>query len=160
MVRTGIGYDIHRLVPGRPLVLGGVKIPHSLGLAGHSDADVVIHALCDALLGAAGLGDIGELFPDTDPAFRGADSSTFLSEVMRRIITAGFRVGNVDLIVLAEQPRLSPHKAAMRNCLAGLLGVQESEVGIKAGTMEGMDSVGQKLAIACMATALSVKREG
>lgn len=155
-IRIGIGHDIHRLVAGRPLVLGGVQVPHSMGLAGHSDADVVIHAICDALLGAAGLGDIGEMFPDSDPAHKDADSRAFLGQVMSRVTAAGYRIGNVDLMILAEQPRLSPYKPAIRASLAYLLGVEESAVGVKAGTMEGLDAVGQGHAIACWATALLV----
>lgn len=152
--RIGFGHDIHRLVPGRPLVLAGVRIPHDRGLQGHSDADVVLHAVCDALLGAAGLGDIGELFPDSDAAYRGADSARFVDEVMKRIRRCGWSVANVDVTILAEQPKLAPHKAAMRARLAALLGVQEAEVNVKAGTNEGLDAVGRGEAIACSAVAV------
>jgi 2-C-methyl-D-erythritol 2,4-cyclodiphosphate synthase len=152
--RIGIGYDIHRLVPGRPLVLGGVRIDSELGLAGHSDADVVLHALCDALLGAAALGDIGDLFPDSDPKFNGADSRQFVAEVLRQITQAGYSVANVDIIVHAERPRLGPLKARIRQSVADVLQLPPSAVGIKATTNEGLDAVGRAEAIACWVTAL------
>ena len=152
--RTGIGYDVHRTAAGRTLVLGGVRIPWERGLAGHSDADVVLHALCDALLGAAGLGDIGELFPDSDPQHRGADSGSFVREVVRRLDERSFFPINVDLMILAEAPKLTPHKAAIRERIAELLGIGPEAVGVKAGTNEGLDAVGRGEAIACMATAL------
>src|SRR5262245_57674440 len=119
--RTGIGYDVHRTAAGRELVLGGVHIAWDRGLVGHSDADVVLHALCDALLGAAGLGDIGELFPDSDPQHRGADSRVFVREVVRRLSERGFCPINVDVMILAEQPKLAPYKGAIRNVIADLL---------------------------------------
>ncbi len=156
--RTGLGYDLHRLVPGRPLVLGGVRLPYERGLLGHSDADVVLHALCDALLGAAGLGDIGELFPDTDPAWRGADSRTFVADVLGRVAAAGFRPGNVDLVIHAQQPRLGAVKAEIRSSVAGLLGLPPDAVGVKAKTNEGLDAVGRGEAIACWAAVLLVAR--
>lgn len=152
--RTGIGYDVHRIATGRTLVLGGVRIDWDRGLAGHSDADVVLHALCDALLGAAGLGDIGELFPDSDPQYRGADSREFVRRVVSRLAERGFRPVNADVMILAEQPRLVPHKAEMRRVMAELLGVAPDAVGVKAGTNEGLDAIGRGEAIACMATAL------
>jgi 2-C-methyl-D-erythritol 2,4-cyclodiphosphate synthase len=152
--RTGIGYDLHRLVPGRPLRLGGVRIPHERGLLGHSDADVVLHALCDALLGAAGLGDIGELFPDTDPQYRDADSRRFVAEVLRRVHAAGFEVVNSDVIIHAQQPKLGPLKAQIRHELAGLLALPVEAVGVKATTNEGLDAVGRGEAIACWAAVL------
>ena len=132
-------------------MLGGVQVPFECGLAGHSDADVVLHALCDALLGAAGLGDIGELFPDTDPQYAGADSGVLLHDVLERVAGVGLRPVNVDVIVHAERPKLSPHKAQIRQRVAELLGLPETHVGIKATTNEGMGAVGQGDAIACWA---------
>lgn len=154
--RTGLGYDLHRLVPHRPLILGGVNIPCELGLLGHSDADVVLHAVTDALLGAAGLGDIGEFFPDTDPQFKDADSRRLLTTALDHVRRAGYRVGNVDVVIHAERPKLSPYKAAIRASIAELLDVTPADVGVKATTNEGLDGVGRGLAIACWATALVV----
>jgi len=154
MYRTGIGYDLHRTAEGRPLILGGVRIEHPRGLAGHSDADVVLHALCDALLGAAGLGDIGELFPDADPTHKDADSRIFLRNVLVRLRAAGFAVANVDVVIHAEQPRLGPHKRQIRESLATLLELPPDAVCVKATTNEGLDAVGRNEAIACWATAL------
>lgn len=159
VLRTGIGYDLHRTAEGRPLVLGGVQIPSEFGLAGHSDADVVIHALCDALLGAAGLGDIGELYPDTDPAFKDADSAVFLREVRERLAVVGFAIGNVDVVIHAERPKLSPHKPTIRAKLAELLAIDPDAVGVKATTNERVDAIGRGEAIACTAIAL-IHREG
>lgn len=153
-IRVGIGYDIHRLVEGRPLRLGGVDIPHDRGLSGHSDADVVLHALTDALLGAAGLPDIGELFPDTDARYKDADSAKLLREVFWRVRDDGFRVGNVDLIIHAERPKLSVHKRAIAESIAGWLEVSPEVVSVKAKTNEGMDAVGRGEAIACTAVVL------
>lgn len=153
-IRTGIGYDLHRLVAGRRLVLGGVHIPHDQGLSGHSDADVVLHAVCDALLGASGLPDIGELFPDTDPAWKGADSRGFVADVRARVRATGYHVGNIDLIIHAQQPRLGPHKHRIRASIAELLGLPAERVGIKATTNEGLDAVGRGEAIACWAIVL------
>lgn len=153
-MRVGIGHDTHRLVEGRPLVLGGVRIPHTHGLAGHSDADVVLHAVADALLGAAGLGDIGELFPDTDPRFRDADSAGLLREVVARVRAAGWHCVNVDLIVHLEQPKLAPHKPAMRGRIAELLGVAPNVVSVKAKTGEQVGPVGRGEAITCEAVVL------
>lgn len=149
MTRTGIGYDIHRLAEGRPLVLGSVPVPFERGLLAHSDGDVILHALCDALLGAAGQPDIGELFPDTDPRWSGADSRQFVTEALARVRSAGYDVGNVDIIVHAERPRLLPHKPAIRAALAELLGVPLSAVGLKARTNEGLDAIGRGEAIGC-----------
>lgn len=146
--RIGIGYDLHRLVAGRALVLGGVRIAHERGLLGHSDADVVLHALCDALLGAAGQPDIGELFPDSDPAWNDADSRQFVVEALTRVRTAGFEVVNVDLIIHAQQPRLGPQKERIRSAVAELLGLMPQRVGVKATTNEGLDAVGRGDAIA------------
>ena len=141
-VRAGFGYDSHRFQAGRRLVLGGVEVPHDAGLAGHSDADAVIHAVIDAVLGAAGLGDIGSHFPDTDERWRGADSTALLAEVVREVHAAGWTVGNVDVTVICERPRIGPHAAAMRSRLAGLLGVGTGAVSVKGKTNEGMDAVG------------------
>jgi 2-C-methyl-D-erythritol 2,4-cyclodiphosphate synthase len=152
--RTGIGYDVHRLVAGRPLLLGGVRVAHERGLLGHSDADVVLHAICDALLGAAGLGDIGEWFPDTDPAFAGADSRRLLAEVLRRVAAAGFAPVNVDLVIHAQEPKLGLVKAQIRDSLADLLALPPTCVGVKATTNEGLDAIGRGEAIACWATVL------
>lgn len=158
--RVGIGYDIHRLEPGRAMVLGGVAIPSDVGPVGHSDADVLLHALTDALLGAIGVPDIGELFPNTDPRWRGAASSVFVEAAMQRVCAAGMRVGNVDAVVVAEQPRLAPHKPAIRASIARLLGVSPEQVGLKATTSEGVGAVGRGEAIACWATALLVEDRG
>jgi 2-C-methyl-D-erythritol 2,4-cyclodiphosphate synthase len=154
MYRTGIGYDLHRTAAGRPLVLGGVRIDHHLGLAGHSDADVVLHSLCDALLGAAGLGDIGELFPDSDPAWRDANSRGFVRVVLARVQAAGYRPVNVDIVIHAQQPKLGPHKSRIRQSVATLLGLATDAVGIKATTNEGLDAIGRGEAIGCWATVL------
>jgi 2-C-methyl-D-erythritol 2,4-cyclodiphosphate synthase len=153
-MRVGIGHDTHRLAPGRPLLLGGVRVPHDRGLVGHSDADVVLHALTDALLGAAGLGDIGDAYPDTDPAWRDADSRVFLRETLARLNQAGWRVVNVDVIVFAQQPKLGPVKAAIRRHLAGLLGLETGAVNVKAKTGEGVGAIGRAEAISCQVVAL------
>ncbi|TWT40336.1 2-C-methyl-D-erythritol 2,4-cyclodiphosphate synthase [Phycisphaerae bacterium RAS1] len=154
--RTGLGYDLHRLEPGRRLILAGVAIPFEFGLAGHSDADVVLHAVCDALLGAAGLPDIGELFPDTDARFKDADSRDLVREVLVQVRRRGYGVGNLDVVVHAQRPKLSAHKPAMRASLAALLNVGEDCVAVKAKTNEGMDAVGRVEAIACWANVLLV----
>ncbi len=153
-MRVGIGHDTHRLASGRPLLLGGVAIPHSRGLAGHSDADVVLHAVTDALLGAAGLGDIGDAYPDTDPAYRGADSSLFLRETLARLHQKGWRVVNLDVIIFAQEPKLGPVKAEIRQHLAHLLEVDIDAVNVKAKTGEGVGSIGRAEAIGCQAVAL------
>jgi 2-C-methyl-D-erythritol 2,4-cyclodiphosphate synthase len=153
-MRVGIGHDTHRLVEGRPLVLGGLRIEHPRGLAGHSDADVVLHAVTDALLGAAGLGDIGDAYPDTDPAYQNADSRGFLRETVERLNRAGWKVVNVDVIVFAQEPKLGPVKAAIRRNLAGLLGLAEDAVNVKAKTGERVGSIGRAEAIGCQAVAL------
>ncbi len=152
--RSGIGIDIHRTQAGRALRLGGVEIPSAVGLAGHSDADVVLHAICDALLGASGLGDIGELFPNTEAAWKDADSRKLLAIVLDRVRGAGFAPVNVDLTIIAERPRLSEHKPAIRSRLAQILGLPPDCVGVKAGTNEGLDALGRGEAIACWATVL------
>ena len=153
-MRVGIGHDTHRLEEGRPLLLGGVRVEHPRGLAGHSDADVVLHALTDALLGAAGLGDIGDAFPDTDPAWQGADSRLFLRDTLQRLNRAGWAVVNVDVIVFAQEPKLGPLKAAIRRSLAELLGLPEGAVNVKAKTGERVGHIGRAEAIACHVVAL------
>lgn len=147
--RAGLGFDLHRCGAPRPLVLGGVVVDEQRGLIAHSDGDVVLHALCDALLGAAALGDIGELFPDTDPRYKDADSRTLLGHVLERVQQSGYRVGNVDVIIHAQQPRLTPHKPRIRAALAQQLGVPIDLVNVKAKTNEGVDAVGRGEAIAC-----------
>ena len=158
-MRIGHGYDVHQLVPDRALILGGVKVEHSLGLLGHSDADVLAHAVMDALLGAAGLGDIGQMFPDTDPQFAGADSLELLSQVLARLEGAGFRVGNVDATVIAQRPRLAEHIPQMRNNLARVLGVPADRVNVKATTEERLGFTGREEGIAAHAVAL-LQEEG
>jgi 2-C-methyl-D-erythritol 2,4-cyclodiphosphate synthase len=153
MSLVGIGYDCHRLVPGRRLVLGGVEIEHDLGLAGHSDADVLAHAVIDALLGAAGMGDVGEHFPDTDERYRDADSLRLLDEALERIGAAGLRLVNVDATVIVERPKLGPHKEAIRARLAGTLGLPSERVNVKATTGEGMGFVGRGEGVAALAVA-------
>jgi 2-C-methyl-D-erythritol 2,4-cyclodiphosphate synthase len=153
-VRVGIGHDTHRLAEGRPLILGGVRIAHDRGLVGHSDADVVLHAVADALLGAAGLGDIGEHFPDTDPKWKGLDGSALLGEVVRMVADAGLRSVNCDLIVHAQAPKLTPHKAAIRGNVAKLLNLDVGAVNVKAKTGEHVGPVGRGEAIQCEAVVL------
>lgn len=153
-IRVGEGWDIHALVPGRALVLGGVSIPFDRGLLGHSDADALLHAITDALLGAAGLGDIGRHFPDTDARFAGADSSRLLGEAVQRVRAAGWQVGNVDSTVIAQAPRLAPHIGAMRAGVARALGVDADRVNVKAKTTEKLGPVGQGQAIEARAVVL------
>jgi 2-C-methyl-D-erythritol 2,4-cyclodiphosphate synthase len=153
-MRVGIGHDTHRLAEGRALLLGGVRVEHPRGLVGHSDADVVLHAVVDALLGAAGLGDIGDLYPDDDPAYKDADSSRFLLDALARLNRAGWRPVNVDVIVFAQEPKLGPVKAAVRANLARLLGLDVGAVNVKAKTGERVGHIGRAEAIACQAVAL------
>ena len=153
-LRIGQGWDIHRLVAGRPLMLGGVLVPHERGLLGHSDGDAVLHAVADALLGALAAGDLGQHFPDTDSRWRGADSAGLLGEVVRLVAARGARVVNVDVSILAERPRLAAHLPAMRARLAGLLAIDGDRVGLKARTMEGLGAIGAGEAIAAQAVAL------
>ncbi len=153
-IRTGIGYDIHRLAAGRRLVLGGVRIPSAVGLAGHSDADALIHALIDALLGAAGDGDIGRLFPDTDLTWSDVDSTDLLKAVITRLRKAGLEVLNADAVIVAERPDIAPHVAAMKRVLCPILGIKPDALGIKGKTNEGLGPIGQGKAIACLATVL------
>jgi 2-C-methyl-D-erythritol 2,4-cyclodiphosphate synthase len=153
MVRTGLGLDTHAFAPGRPLILGGVNIPHDQGLAGHSDADVLTHAVIDALLGAAGLGDIGQHFPDTDPQFKDADSMQLLRTVVAQLGERGLAIGNVDATVMLERPKLAPHRDAIRAALADALGLPADAVNVKATTGEGMGFVGRGEGAAAMAVA-------
>lgn len=153
-MRIGHGYDVHRLEPNRKLILGGVEIPFEKGLLGHSDADVLTHAVMDALLGAAGLGDIGNLFPDSDPAFAGADSLKLLAEVMHRLKKTGWRVGNIDATVLAQRPKLAPYIPAMRENLARAMEISTDAVNIKATTEEHLGFTGNSLGMAAHAVAL------
>jgi 2-C-methyl-D-erythritol 2,4-cyclodiphosphate synthase len=152
--RVGEGWDVHALVPGRRLVLGGVEIPHAMGLLGHSDADVLLHAITDALLGAAALGDIGTHFPDTDARFRGADSGMLLGEAARRVQAQGWRIGNIDCTVVAQAPRLAPYKDAMRAAIAGVLALEGEQVNVKAKTAEKLGPVGQGQSIEARAVVL------
>ena len=152
--RVGIGYDIHRLVEGRRLVLGGVEIPFHLGLLGHSDGDSLSHAITDAILGAAGLGDIGALFSDTDPQWAGADSMVFLRHVRLLLSERGLRIVNIDGTILAERPKMRPHIAAMQLKLAAALGIEHELINIKAKTNEGLDAVGRGEAIGAQAVVM------
>jgi 2-C-methyl-D-erythritol 2,4-cyclodiphosphate synthase len=158
-IRIGNGYDIHRLVPDRDLILGGVKIDHELGLLGHSDADVLTHAIMDAMLGALSLGDIGHYFPPTDPAWAGADSLVLLKQVHGLVQARGWEIGNIDSVVVAERPKLKPHIEAMRQKLAGVLGLAADRIGIKATTNERLDAIGQEAGIAAYAVVLLEKSE-
>ena len=153
-MRIGHGYDVHRLVAGRDLILGGVKIPHTLGLLGHSDADVLLHAVSDALLGAAGLGDIGKHFPDTDPQYKGADSLKLLQIVGQRVTAAGYRVSNVDVTMIAQKPKLRPHIETMERNIASALGIDVSRVNVKATTEEHLGFTGSGEGMACHAVCL------
>jgi 2-C-methyl-D-erythritol 2,4-cyclodiphosphate synthase len=153
MVHVGIGYDVHALVEGRPLFLGGVEIPHTHGLEGHSDADALLHAITDAVLGAIGEVDIGHLFPNTDPAWRNAPSRIFVEEAARRVRARGGRIVNVDASLVAESPKIYPHLALMKERIASALGIPVSKVGVKATTNERMGFVGRKEGIAAMAVA-------
>ena len=153
-MRIGHGYDVHKLVPGRKLILGGVEIPHTVGLLGHSDADVLTHALMDALLGAAAMGDIGHLFPDNDPAYEGADSILLLREVMKRLNAEGWKLGNADITVLAQAPKLAPHIEKMRGILSEAMDCSVSQVSVKATTEEGLGFTGAKEGIAAHAVVL------
>jgi 2-C-methyl-D-erythritol 2,4-cyclodiphosphate synthase len=153
MTRAGIGYDLHRLAEGRKLILGGVELPFHRGPVGHSDGDALAHAVCDALLGAAGLGDIGTHFPDTDPKWKDASSLRFLERVRELLIEHQFRIVHVDAVVIAEKPKLGPHFPAMREALAKSLGISASAINLKAKTNEGVDAIGRGEAIAAQAIA-------
>ena len=153
-MRVGIGYDMHRLAPGRKLMLGGIAIPGSPGLLGHSDGDVLLHAIADALLGAMGAPDLGELFPDTDERFKHAESRRFIEAIGERLTQGGFRIENVDAVLIAEAPKLLPHKRAIINNIQLLLKLQAHQVNVKAKTNEGLDAVGRQEAIAAYAVVL------
>ncbi len=153
MTRFGMGYDVHRLVEGRKLILGGVEVPHTLGLLGHSDADVLLHAIADALLGAAALGDIGKHFPDTDPRFAGADSAKLLAHVVKLLGEKGYSVGNVDATIVAQKPKLAPYIEAMRNRIAEVLEVELDQVSVKATTEERLGFTGAEQGISAYAVA-------
>jgi len=152
--RVGIGYDFHRLIEGRKLIIGGVEIPFPKGLAGHSDGDVLTHAICDALLGAAGLADIGQLFPDTDPRWKDASSLALLARVVEAVGEQGLTVVQMDTVVIAQQPKLAPHFPRMREKLAEVLGVEPAQIGVKAKTTEGLEAIGRGEAMAAQAIAL------
>ena len=154
MFRIGMGYDVHKLVEGRKLILGGIEIPHTVGLLGHSDADVLIHAICDALLGAANMRDIGYHFPDTSASTLGMDSKVILAKVIDLIATKGYKVGNIDATVCAERPKINPHVPAMKACLAQVMGCDEDQVSIKATTTERLGFTGREEGISAYAVAL------
>lgn len=156
--RIGLGHDIHALVEGRELWLGGVKIPYHLGLKGHSDADALIHAIMDAILGALAIGDIGCLFPDTDPAYKGISSILLLQEVVKRTLDKGYVIGNLDCMIHCERPKIAPHRAAMIQALSEAMQISPDRISVKAGTNEGFDAVGKGSAIACQAIVLMVKK--
>lgn len=153
-MRIGHGYDVHKLVPDRDLILGGVKIPFQLGLLGHSDADVLLHAVSDALLGAAGLGDIGKHFPDTDPQYKGADSLELLRIVGQKVAQAGYGIGNIDVTLIAQKPKVRPYIEEMEHNIASALGIDPSRVNVKATTEEGLGFTGNLEGIACHAVCL------
>jgi len=153
MVHVGIGYDVHALVAGRKLVLGGVEIPHSKGLDGHSDADALMHAICDAILGALGEPDIGHFFPNSDPRWKGAPSRIFLEEAAKQVARRKSKIVNLDATIIAQQPKLFPHIAAMKRNIAAALGVSEKQIGVKATTNEKMGFIGREEGIAAMAVA-------
>lgn len=153
-MRIGHGWDLHRLAHGRPCRIGGLDLPHDKGPLGHSDGDVVLHALADALLGAAALGDIGVFFPDTDPQWRGADSARLLGEVLDRVRSAGFAFGNADITIVAQEPKIGPYRQALRENIARLLGTDLSRVSVKAKTTEGLGDIGAGEAVACHAVVL------
>ncbi|MDR2297238.1 MAG: 2-C-methyl-D-erythritol 2,4-cyclodiphosphate synthase [Comamonas sp.] len=155
--RIGEGWDVHALVPGRKLILGGVEVPHSLGLLGHSDADVLLHAITDALFGAAALGDIGRHFSDTDVQFKGADSAVLLAEAAKRVRAKGFEIGNIDSTIVAQAPKLAPHIEKMRERIAQVLGLDVEQVNVKAKTAEKLGPVGQLQAMEARAVALLYK---
>lgn len=157
--RVGSGFDVHRLVKGRPLIIGGVKIEHETGLEGHSDADVLVHAVMDALLGAAGLPDIGQLFPDNDPNFKGADSLALLRQVNSLLCEKGFAIINIDSVLAAQAPKLSPYKKEMKLNIARALNIEPERIGIKATTTEHLGFTGRKEGIAASACALIIKKD-
>ena len=156
MFKVGIGYDIHRLVEERDLIIGGVKIPYEKGLLGHSDADVLVHAIIDALLGAAGLEDIGTLFPDTDPKYKNADSIKLLEQVLEKVSEKGFKINNIDSNIIAQAPKMMPYIPLMKERLANVLNLETENISIKAKTKEKLDSVGEGLAIEANAVVLII----
>ena len=156
-IRIGNGYDIHQLAENRPLILGGIDIPHKLGLLGHSDADVLTHSIMDALLGALSLGDIGHYFPPSDPQWKGADSMILLEQVLKLISSQGWQIGNIDSIIVAEQPKLKPHLKSMRNALAQTLDIEIDQISIKATTNEKLGPIGRQEGICAYAVVLLVK---
>ncbi len=158
-IRIGNGYDVHRLVEGRKLILGGVDVPHSMGLYGHSDADALVHALCDALLGALGVGDIGAYFPDTDPKWAGISSLLLLKEVMRMVREKGFEVANTDSVIVAQKPKLAPYFKEMKKNIASVLGVETGRINIKATTTEKLGFAGREEGVVAYAVALLVKND-
>lgn len=159
MIRTGIGYDVHQLAEGRELWIGGVRVDYPLGLAGHSDADVLIHAICDALLGAAALGDIGQHFPDDDPQYKGIDSKKLLAHTVKMLAEEGYRVVNIDSVVCAQRPKLAPYIPQMRAAIATAAGVEVGQVSVKATTTERLGSVGREEGIAAQASVLLETKE-
>lgn len=156
-IRIGNGFDVHRLVEGRELWLCGVRVPYEKGLLGHSDADVAIHALCDALLGSLALGDIGKHFPDNDPAYKGADSKLLLAAVMKMVCERGYKLGNADITIMAERPKLRPYIDEMRACLAAICKVDVEDISVKATTTEGLGFTGRREGIAAQAAVLIIK---
>ncbi|MEM8829807.1 MAG: 2-C-methyl-D-erythritol 2,4-cyclodiphosphate synthase [Cyanobacteria bacterium P01_G01_bin.19] len=156
-MRIGNGYDIHKLVTDRPLILGGIEIPHTLGLLGHSDADVLIHSIMDALLGALGMGDIGHYFPPTDPKWKGANSKVLLEQVKNIVVSQGWEIGNIDSTVVAEQPKLKPHLKSMREAIAETLSIEIDQISIKATTNEKLGPVGREEGICAYAVVLLTK---
>lgn len=159
MYRIGLGYDIHKLTEGRDLIIGGVKITHEKGLLGHSDADVLIHAIIDALLGALNLQDIGTLFPDTDPKYKGADSTVLLKNVIELVSQKGYKIGNIDSNIIAQAPKMMPHIPAIKQKLAEVMNIDVEQISVKAKTKEKLDAVGEKLAIETNAIVMLYKRE-
>ena len=157
-IRTGFGYDLHQLREGYDLWLGGIKIPHSKGAVGHSDADVLIHVICDALLGAANLRDIGYHFPDTDPKYKGVDSKILLRDTVKLLQDKGWTIGNIDSTVVAEQPKINPHVDVMRNCLSDVMQIEEDRISIKATTNEKLGYLGREDGIAAYAVVLIIKK--
>ncbi len=155
--RVGIGYDLHRLTEGRDLIIGGVMIPYAKGLMGHSDADVLIHAIIDALLGAASLPDIGTLFPDTDKKYKGADSTVLLKNVCEMVEKKGYKIGNIDSNIIAQEPKMMPYIPQMKKRLAEVMNISEEDISVKAKTNEYMDAVGEKLAISANAVVMLTK---
>ncbi|MCA5014211.1 MULTISPECIES: 2-C-methyl-D-erythritol 2,4-cyclodiphosphate synthase [unclassified Enterococcus] len=157
MIRIGQGFDVHQLVEGRKLIIGGVELPFEKGLLGHSDADVLLHAITDAILGAAGLGDIGHLFPDTDPEFKDADSIKLLQEANQKVLATGFTIGNIDCTILAERPKMKPHLDKMKENIAAACQIETNQINLKATTMEKMGFIGHEEGMGAIAVALLEK---